>query len=539
MRRVIWVVLLIVNGIVLCGPSPATATTTDALQALIDDQVGRYPRDAHGAIVDPLQPGRQTGYGTPAWGAVALRSAVRTGNEALAQQAMAALMVPIDRGSRSPFDNWALSLAFRDGRRLLAGHPTWQAFAPRIAEYLSLTRPHGGSACLESSSCYNNWKLVELAARATTTAEGLPGVDLARTQETIGLAERSAGLSASGSLLGGTPARAISDPPTFPTAYSIFSAAHLQSAAAQQSQWMSPQLTQLNAELQRYIVAGQAPDGTMAYQARSQRQSWTLAAAIMIGARMHTPEGTAMAHSAWSALQRYGRRADGLVPVAPILRETNAYDGIDGYAGQGVYGPLTLLMLQEAADALHGRSLHGTPLSAQLHGGLDDVGASGLVLRRAASTWVAWQHRATQTQDLRYARGPQSMQVRDRGSWTELLPARPAGAPRLTLLPTLNARPVALNAGATVSADGAVINVTVTGKPGRTVTWPLYLPDASRVSARSVVFDDTRIDAVGQPLKTTVRGRAYMSATHPALRRHTLTSRITAKGRVRFRFRVR
>ncbi len=526
--------LLLGLAVLLSVAAPAAHADQAAIEALIDRQVPLYVQGEDGALQDPFDSTREPGYGTPAWGYVAMRSALRTGDRALLDRAFRALHRPVRTQSQSPFDHWILARTLQDGTSRLAGDPAWEDLAAAIRTYVHGSHSYGASACMQSDACFNNWKLIELNARSILAA----GHD----ERMASLAQQvrtAAAIPARGSLIVGRAARAISDPPGYPLAYSVFSAVHLQSALAQQPAWATPQDYALRDDLTQYLITMQAPDGTLAYQARSQHQTWTLAGAMRVGVHMQTAAGAAMAASAWAALQRVTPRADGLLPIAPVLQVDGTYAGVDTYSGQAVYGPLTLMLLQEAADGLHGRALTAAAAAHRPVGVMDDVPASGVRIRQTAQTWVAWQQRVSDARDARYARGPQSMQVHTATGWVSLLPARPRLAAGGDALPHSRGRALTLGAGRGDAGRDAAIEVRAKTKPNARVTWRLHLPATTRVTRRSVTFDRTRIDTPGQPIRVTAKGRTHASATHPALRLHVIHLQADKRGVALVRFRAR
>ncbi|WP_320670296.1 hypothetical protein [Patulibacter defluvii] len=472
--------------------------------------------DADGRPRDPLGGNHIGYYGPAAFGYAGLRAAVRRGDRELLDRALHALRLSADRRHATPFDQWLVAKAYAWGSARLADDPAWRATAPALAGYLDdppLTAPdQRPSPAWIDPGRYNNWKLVELAARAIAQRAGrFPATPARRRrQATIErLVARAAAPAARGRWTAGS-ARALSDPPSNPLAYSALSAVMLRDVGRAAPAGGPPALRRLRAAVGRYLLAMAAPDGTVAWSGRSAELSWTLAAAMVVGADRRDGAGRGLTHAAWRRLLRaHGVRPDGYLAIAPVLRIGDDASGIDRYANTVIYGGLTVALLNDAADALDGQpALRGGPPSATGEGETDDRRGSGAVTGRRGDVWWAATLRPSHL-DLRYQPGLQAVQVRDRGGrWHALLPARPKTGPARGLWPTPDGcRWRAIGATA-LRCRGARLTIAVDRRrrrlllrlrtrPGAVVRGRLYLPAPRTADRHSLAWPSGRLRASG------------------------------------------
>lgn len=380
------------------------------------DSVGGWPIDSYGAV---------------ALGYAGLRAAARTGDRELLARSIGAVMVSVRHRHATPFDFWLTAKALSWAQQHLRGEPLWRTVEPAVVRYLD--DPPRVSAEFPAPSSwlslrrYTNWKLVELAGTALAARTGyeLRGWRRTRAPQIAALASRNAAAPIVSSWVRGR-ARALSDPPSNPPAYTAFSAALLRDAQRARPSLVPGGLRRIRGEVARYMAAMTAPNGTVAWGGRSEQMSWTLAAAMAVGIDSRTRDGRGMANAAWQRLRTvYGYRPDGTLAIAPVLRRSDDTRGLDSYASSGIYAGLTAVLLNDAADALDRQPpLRGRPPAAARSGTTDDRRGSGGVAQRRGPVWWAGTVRSSLL-DPRYQAGLALVQVRHQGRWVDVLPARP------------------------------------------------------------------------------------------------------------------
>ena len=506
------------------------AVSPAEIEAFIDGQAPSYLNrvEADGDIPDPVT-SVAGGYGAPSVGSVGLRVAKRRNDDALFVASLRAMLMPVQRNSDSPFDHYAVATGYEYGQRVYAADPRWVEAAALIVPWLNrwavpAQSPGIGHDCWYSHTCYNNWKTVELEALATMKSAGvaLSPHQQMRYDLIQRLIVKSSKATARTNFITGR-ARILSDPPTNPIAYAAFSYAHI-SGAIEADPALAATIGVARADLGRYLRAVQAPDGEITYFGRSQGLSWTLAS--MMAGEAHGGRPAAI-NAAWTRLRAYGRRADGTFAIAPSVRHTNNYSGLDHYAYQGLYEPLTLLLLTQAAEAMQGHSASGALPSR--NGALADPSGAGIRIERRGRVWFAQSVRSTFSEG-RYRRGPLQLKVSQHGKWTDLLPARPPSAAQFDPIPTVNGLARWTARGAKVAVAPRGITVTVKGRVGARVRWAMWLPRTTKTTS-GIAFDRTRISVVGTRLAATASGPTRASVTHLGLRKTVLSTTIGRSGR--------
>lgn len=526
------------------GSPPAIRTladriTTTALRS-IDDR---------GRIWDPIGRNLIGYYGPAGFGYAGLRAAARTGDRDLRERAIRALMLSVRERHATPFDQWLVAKAYRWAHRRLAADRDWQQVAPQIAAYLD-DPPFRSAAQPPSAGWidprrYNNWKLVELAARTTATAAGRFPASPRRSSRLRAIGRLAIGAAATPvrSSWIAARARALSDPPSNPIAYSTLSAVMLRDVGLADPPSDRVALRRLREQVGRYLAAVMAPNGTLAWSGRSAELSWTLAAAMVVGADRDDRAGRGMANAAWRRLRdAYGIRPDGYLAIAPVLRDGDDASGIDRYANTVIYGGLTAVLLNDAADALDGQpALAGGPPAATRSGTTSDITGSGAVAARRGDVWWAATLRPSHL-DLRYQPGLEAIQVRDRGDWHELLPARPKVGAAHSLWPApagcswRAAGPTRLRcAGArlaiAVDVRARRVLLRLRLRPGATATGRLHLPDPRIAGPRRLTWTTGSLTATGPLAVSVAPGPPRSSATTTGLRAVSYRVRADRRGR--------
>lgn len=407
------------------SPAAIRAFTDQAVAASLAevDEEGR-PRDSVGGW--PVD-----SYGAVALGYAGMRAAVRTGDRGLLARSIGAVMVSVRHRHATPFDFWLTAKATAWAQRHLRTEALWRAVEPEVVRYLDdpprVSAEFPAPTSWLSLRRYTNWQLVELAGTSLAVRTGyeLRGWRRARAPRIATLARRHAAAPVVSSWVQGR-ARALSDPPSNPLAYTAFSAALLRDAQRARPSLVPAALRRVRGEVGRYLAAMTAPNGTVAWGGRSEQMSWTLAAAMVVGIDSRAREERGMANAAWQRLRTvYGYRPDGTLAIAPVLRDSNDARGLDSYASSGIYAGLTAVLLNDAADALdYQPPLRGRPPAATRSGTIDDRRGSGGVAQRHGSVWWAATVRPSLL-DPRYQAGLNLVQVRRRGRWVDVLPARP------------------------------------------------------------------------------------------------------------------
>jgi len=528
-------------------PAGASAATAPDLQRFTDGFVRSTLATvgSDGWIADPTQHDRADAYGSAGFGYAGLRAADRAHDPQLMQRAIHAVLYSVRQRHALPFDQWLVAKSYRWADQHLRDEPAWTAIRGEVAAYLDDPPMEGASANWRSDFIYNNWKLVELSATATARAAGRYPLDAARRKRiaTItALAGKGSGGPATQTFVRGS-ARAMSDPSAFPMAYSAFSAAQLVQTRAADASLLTPGLSTQYGDLQRYLLAVAAPDGTVAWSGRSMLMSWTLASAMTVGIRAGGVDGTGLANAAWTTLRDgYGVRPDGFLAIAPSMREHDTYDGVDEYAGLVVYGGLTAALLNDAADALGTRTLRGGPPSAQRNGTVWDPTGAGIAAEHRGKVWWGATTRAS-SDDVRWVPGLQQVKLLVDGRWVDVLPARPPAGADTSLWP----RPpgcawkaerhdlLRCAGGRTlrIAATATGVRIALRVRPNELVSGRFYLPAPRAASPTTVRWNGGSLRS-SVPTRLTVGRSPLASATDVDLRAATYAARADARGDVAF-----
>ena len=297
--------------------------------------------------------------------------------------------------------------------------------------------------CFATDACYNNWHLMQGLALADVLSSGLtgaPGSYLAdransRTWVTKMLGERL--MAAAGPESDGWSKKAcvLSDPPNNPLAYHVFSTWLLGELAEQHPDLLTTPLKMTLDCNRNMLSALTAPDGDVAIAGRSQLQSWTLAAGILVAAQAYAddwdPAWAALADRLWSRLNGpLYRDPGGFFAVTPSAR-SHMKAGIDLYADPAEYNGLTLMLLNMAADRWAKLSPEpADQIPADRDGGLTDLAGARVVIRRSGPVWWSWRSSRCSnfpTADLRCDSGLLQAKVLGPLGWTDLLMPRSIG----------------------------------------------------------------------------------------------------------------
>jgi hypothetical protein len=432
-----------------------------------------------GRVADPLRP-TDTGdnYGVIMLADVMLKEALRTGDSRLESSGerilTSALTLPLPN---DPFNLLAIAATVHDGEEGDFPADAWERLEAPLMWRAGQLGPPTGSNCLTEPRCYGNWRLVWSAGAALLLSdhlEGAPG-SLAATPSTVkaeigtdlGLALTHAGtplqsIAAGEARAHGKPqvpvhgklrapagekrespqaltsspeggaARELSDPGSEPAAYELFSTFMLELVAERDPQAVTPAVTRLRRQADRYALEMMAPDGQLSLSGRSLDQSWVQAAGAALGARRAALEPAnaaawrAYAERAVSYLQAaYPTMTDGLLPIVPGLDVEWSSSIMDSYAALNQYEGLTLWLLSDALAKWPSPEAPQAQLPVDDRELLvDDLSSSGLLWGRAGDVWWQISGRAT-SPDPRAAQGLVAVKVDGAFGWRDLLALRP------------------------------------------------------------------------------------------------------------------
>jgi hypothetical protein len=206
----------------------------------------------------------------------------------------------------------------------------------------------------------------------------------------------------------------------------------LESIGESDPQAITPSVSKLRRQADRYALEMMAPDGQLSLSGRSLDQSWVQAAAAALGARRAAIEPAnaaawrSYAQRAVSYLQgAYPLQPSGLLPIVPGLGFDWSPSIMDGYAALNQYEGLTLWLLSDALAKWPANGASQAPLPADNRELLvDDLASSGLVWGRSGSVWWELAGRAT-SGDPRGAQGLVAVKLSDTSGWRDLLALRP------------------------------------------------------------------------------------------------------------------
>ncbi|WP_320670538.1 hypothetical protein [Patulibacter defluvii] len=535
-------------------PAPARAADGDGTSAAeirrLADTLATAAlshQNPEGLIHDPVKDRYVAHYGPAGFGYAGLRAAQRNGDPELLERALRAVLVSARQGHATPFDQWLTAKSYAFAQRHFARSKAWLAAAPKVAAYLDQAPFHSTvrrpSPTWTSDRRYNNWKLVELAARAVALDAGRFPLDAARRRRLATIsgmaANAAAGPAPVNTWLGGS-ARVLSDPTSNPLAYAVLSAVALREARRARPAIVPGALAGLRAPTSRFLLSVAGPDGTVAWSGRSAHLSWTLVGSMIIGIDRGDRDGRGLAHAAWRQLNdRFGVRPDGYLAIAPVLRRANATLGLDGYADMVIYGGLTTALLNDAADALEGQPpLTGGPPSATRSGTFADPNGAGVAAARRGDVWWAATTRASD-HDLRFQPGLQLVQVRTGAGWENVLPVRPRRSKRPPLWPA-PAGCVWRTTGTTslgcgrrslrIATRGERVAMELRLAPGERAAGWLYVAEPVRDGARTLRWRGGSLQSSGD-LQLRVDHRRMSSASDPDLQAVRYAVRADRRGR--------
>ena len=401
------------------------------------------------------RPARNTAY----FGAAVLSMAGRTTDETqrrrLARRGVLAVDHAVAVARRgSPFTVLAVAIAYRNARRELDDYDFVRSAMRGWGDWLNAQKASDAPAehdCFKNPDCYNNWDLVRalsvieaLKARPEGTAE--PGSFLADRQATRDWLRGVLNVDIP-KAIGPQPktdwglgrAGVLSDPPSNPPAYHQFSAALLSEARAEAPGLFDGNGLDAATRASHYSKALVAPNGDVAMTGRSQLQSWTLAAVLLVAAHgvggKYDATWRAVGDRVLTWLESFVYRdRTGVFAITPSAR-TQSLSGIDGYAAPADYNGLTLMLLDLAARAWEPGGDSGS-VPTDRNGSFADLHGSHLVIARKDDVWWQWQTRRKR-QDMRFDQGLIQVQTKINGKWTPLLAARPNSKADLQAGPAL------------------------------------------------------------------------------------------------------
>ena len=541
----------LVLAVVACTQADAQAPSPRS-EEVLGNHIAVQARswEAHttpgGQVIDPLDAADSgDGYGVILLADVMLRVAARENDPVLAETGerivLRAETLPTVTG---PFNLLAIAVLLRDGERSYLPSAVWSRISSSVAALARRVGPEGAHDCLTTAGCYNNWRLVWSAgASALLASQAFPGAAVAtgnadavagEIAANLRLAAAHVGTRISGSASGGA-ARELSDPGSEPQAYEMFSAVMLELIGEEDPSAMTPAMSRLRDEVDRYALLMMAPDGQLSFSGRSLDESWVQAAGVDLGLRRaaggsaYAPEWRSFASRASGYLMStYPTLSDGLGATVPGLAMEWNRSLVDSYAAFAQYSGLTLWLLSDALAHSSSSSGAGASLPTDRSSFLlGDVRTSGTVWGRAQGVWWELRGRAT-GEDPRLAQGLVAVKIRAPDGWRDLLALRPrryglSSTWSLTTAAGRTARPTF----ARVQGNGAraVLRGYYEGADGRRiarVTWTVTATGAGV----TLVMTRPR----GSELRTTiwVTDGAPHVATEATVKRHHCV--VTASG---------
>lgn len=403
------------------------------LEQLIHEQLRLWVKqvDVQGRVMDPVERNRlSTRYGTLKLADAMLQGAKRNGDTEMAKAATRIVLHAAGaRALEDPFNLTGVTGLISSGEQGRFPSEQWQLLRPVLFSWIRSLQPYSDPRhCLGREGCYDNWRMLWSSGLSQISSHHNfddPRLGLSAVEQTIkGMAPAAAGPvvhTATG------PARTLSDPPSNPPAYHIYTAYTMRVALDHYPALRrDPEVARLEGQIQRYLRAMMAPDGQMTWTGRSVMQSWTQAAVVSLAARRaaREPQWADIAQASLGYLLRYPRLSSGLLPIVPGLARGAQRKVMDGYAHQPEYSGLTLSMLTQALN-------HWTfddpsavkPAPDQVL--FSDPLGSGLINIRRNGAWASLLARSTGL-DARSAQGLRALKIRHRGAWVDLLgvPAR-------------------------------------------------------------------------------------------------------------------
>lgn len=359
-----------------------------------------------------------------------------------------------DGKPHSPFPFLAISVAYAIASKELIARKQVQRALPGWGRYLldqGQAIDMKGHDCFVDPDCYNNWDLVRALAviqLLKTKPEGIPptGSFLADPKATRAWLRKTLNQDVSRAL-GPQPqtdwslgrAGVLSDPPVNPPAYHQFSSALVTQALADSPKLFDDVGREAAARASHYSKALVSPNGDVALTGRSQLQSWTLAAVLLVAS--HGVGG--QFDSTWRAVAervldriegREYRDRSGVFAITPSAR-SRKISGIDPYAIPADYNGLTMMFLELAARAWQKGDAPGE-VPTDRNGTFADLNGGHLVISKQPKVWWQWQTRRF-TDDFRLDAGLVQLKVKRRTRWSDMLSARPRSFDRLTAGPAL------------------------------------------------------------------------------------------------------
>jgi hypothetical protein len=414
-----------------------------------------------GLFVDPITGGAGHGYGPAMLAEVLIREGARGDDRRMLRAGLRALSAnatrAVDDGKPgNPLELFAIASAYRWAERNLEGDEDWERYAPGPRRYLrtweSAAVGEAAQTCFASSTCWNNYKIVDAAAVLLLLDTGLePASPAARLADPEGA--RAAAISILTRLVpraigreGEARGRSVrlsglgmlADEPTYPLAYHAMSVAALARALHVLGDDAPPAAREHFRRAMLAQASFMAPDGDIAFLGRAQGESWALGATAYAGescARMfeesHPDTASMCATLAIRGLERLRRMhgfRDGLLAIVPRFANAPLTDeGLEHYARVMTFNGLTAMFLGWASDETAGaKGVEPGPLPLDEGGDYVDPDRARLAVVRRESVWFAVHTIGPiGVKDLRYDFGVVSLKYRRGKRWVDVLPPRP------------------------------------------------------------------------------------------------------------------
>jgi len=139
-------------------------------------------RSESGLFVDPITGGAGHGYGPAMLAEALIRDGAQQHDRRMLRAGLKALSVNASRAAGdgnpgNPLELLAIASAYRWGERELADDPDWERWSSGPREYLrtweSASVGRAAQTCFASTSCWNNYKIVDAAAVLLLLDSGL------------------------------------------------------------------------------------------------------------------------------------------------------------------------------------------------------------------------------------------------------------------------------------------------------------------------------------------------------------------------------
>jgi hypothetical protein len=456
-----------------------------------------------GLFVDPITGGAGHGYGPAMLAESLIREGAQLDDRRMLRAGLRALSAnstrAVDDGKPgNPLELFATASAYRWAERNLEGDADWERYSGGPRRYLrtweSAAVGEAAQTCFASTSCWNNYKIVDAAGVLLLLDTGLgPGSPRSRLADperaraaaisiltrdlprAIGREAEARGRSGTLSGLG-----ILADEPTYPLAYHAMSVA----ALARALEVLGDDAPAAAREHFRRAMLAQAsfmgPDGDIAFLGRAQGESWALGATsyaaeacTRLFQESHPRSAGMCATLAIRSLDRLERMhgfQDGLLAIVPRFANLPLTgDGLEHYARVMTFNGLTAMFLGWASDEADGaKRVVPAPLPLDEGGSFVDPDRVRMAVVRRDSVWFAVHTIGPiGVKDMRYDFGVVSLKYRRGKRWVDVLPPRPldeSGGPLDGGGPALvSASGLAFPRGKSFSVDDATGEVVVHG----------------------------------------------------------------------------